>query len=296
MTIDRQQDATSGPYKISSLTILPEHDPLVGVVRWDPARSLWNIAMMAGAVAALFYATPGAIAVFVFGLAFTMCTGHSVGFHRRLIHRTFSCPKWLERVLVYSGTLVGMQGPFWVIHSHDLRDWAQRQKDCHSYLRHGQGMLLDGLLSLHYTLKLANPPAFDPGPGIADDRFYQFLQRTWMAQQIPIAIICYVIGGLPWLLWGVCMRVFVGVSMHWFVGFLCHTHGPQSWLVVDGAVDSYRDADVAVSAATLLNATRAAVSYVGKQPQIAGDRYGRAQSQARHYFAPIAWRFSRHSE
>jgi sn-1 stearoyl-lipid 9-desaturase len=210
-----------------------------GVVRWDPWRSLWNLSMLVGAIAALFNMTVGAIAVFVVLLVITMCTGHSVGFHRRLIHRTFACPKWLERLLVYSGTLVGMQGPFWVIQSHDLRDWAQRQPDCHPYLKHGHGLWMDGFLALHCKLKLANPPAFDPGPGIADDRFYQFLQRTWMAQQIPIALVCYQFGGLPAVLWGVCMRVFVGVSMHWFVGYLCHTHGPQTWLVVDGAVQAH---------------------------------------------------------
>jgi sn-1 stearoyl-lipid 9-desaturase len=237
--VDRQLDATVGPHKVSSLTILPEHDPCTGQVRWDASRSLWNSAMMLGALAALFFATPAAVAVCVLGLAITMCTGHSVGFHRRLIHRTFACPKWLERMLVYSGTLVGMQGPFWVIHSHDLRDWAQRQGDCHAYLKHGHNFCMDGFLALHCTLKLANPPAFDPGPGIADDCFYQFLQRTWMAQQMPIALVCYALGGWPWLLWGVCMRVFIGVSMHWLVGYLCHTQGPQSWLVVGGAVQAH---------------------------------------------------------
>ncbi len=236
---ERQRDATIGPFKVSSLAITPEHDPINGDVRWDPARSLWNAGMMLGAFAALFYATPAAIALCVLGLAITMCTGHSVGFHRRLIHRTFDCPKWLERLLVYSGTLVGMHGPFWVIQSHDLRDWAQRQKDCHAYLKHGHSAWKDGFLALHCTLKLANAPAFDPGPGISDDRFYQFLQRTWMAQQIPLAIIFFWLGGLPWLLWGICMRVFIGVSMHWFVGYLCHTRGPQTWLVLDGAVQAH---------------------------------------------------------
>ncbi|MEZ5690752.1 MAG: hypothetical protein R3D71_03700 [Rickettsiales bacterium] len=26
--------------------------------------------------------------------------------------------------------------------------------------------------------------------------------------------------------------------MHWFVGYLCHTHGTQDWLVNDGAVQA----------------------------------------------------------
>jgi stearoyl-CoA desaturase (delta-9 desaturase) len=196
--------------------------------------------MLLGALAlAPLYFSRSAVAVFLALLLATMCTGHSVGFHRRLIHRTFKCPKALERILVWSGTLVGMQGPFWVIHSHDLRDWAQRQPDCHPFLRHGRGLLWDGVWNLHCKLRLERPPAFDPGPGIGDDPFYRFLQRTWMLQQAPVAVALYLIGGAPWLVWGVCVRVTVGVSMHWLVGYFCHTHGPQNWLVDDGAVQAH---------------------------------------------------------
>ena len=233
-------DASSGPYKVNSLSIDPRADPMAGSVGWDPARSLWNGGMLACAcVLAPIHFSWSAVAVFVALLAVTMCTGHSVGFHRRLIHRTFQCPKWVERVLVWSGTLVGMQGPFWVIQSHDFRDWAQRQRDCHPYLRHGQGMLKDAFWNLHCRLRLKNPPGFDPGPGIGDDPFYRFLQRTWMLQQLPLAIVLFGLGGMPWLVWGICVRVATGVSMHWFVGYICHSHGPQSWLVNDGVIQAH---------------------------------------------------------
>jgi stearoyl-CoA desaturase (delta-9 desaturase) len=140
---------------------------------------------------------------------------------------------------VWSGTLVGMQGPFWVVQSHDFRDWAQRQPDCHPYLRHGQGMLKDAFWNLHCRLKLQHPPGFDPGPGIGDDPFYRFLQRTWMLQQLPVALLLFAIGGVPWLVWGICVRVTTGVSMHWFVGYICHSHGPQSWIVNQGAIQAH---------------------------------------------------------
>jgi sn-1 stearoyl-lipid 9-desaturase len=233
-------DAAAGPFKVNSLQIDPAADQLAGKVVWDPARSIWNGSMLIAAlVLAPMYFTWSAFFVFVVLLEFTMCAGHSVGFHRRLIHRTFKCPKGVERFLVWSGTLVGMQGPFWVVHSHDLRDWAQRQPDCHPYLRHGQGMIKDAFWSLHCKLLLDHPPKFDPGPGIADDSFHRFLQRTWMLHQIPIGIALYAIGGMPWLVWGVFVRVTVGVSMHWFVGYICHSHGPQSWLVNGGAVQAH---------------------------------------------------------
>ena len=236
----KQGDADHGPYKVNSLVFTRGVDPLAGTVRWDPARSVWNGGMLLLAlVLGPMYFTWGALLVFILLLAITMCAGHSVGFHRRLIHRTFKCPKWLERLLVWSGTLVGMQGPYWVIQSHDFRDWAQRQSNCHDFLKHGRGPLMDAWWNLHCRLFLRNPPAFDPGPGIADDRFYQFLQRTWMLQQLPVAMVLFAFGGLPWVVWGICVRVTVGVSMHWFVGYICHSHGPQSWLVDHGAVQAH---------------------------------------------------------
>jgi stearoyl-CoA desaturase (delta-9 desaturase) len=233
-------DAACGPYKVNSLRIHPHAEPMSGRVTWDPTRSLWNGGMLLATLElGPMYFSWGAFAVYLVLLELTLCAGHSVGFHRRLIHRTFQCPKWLERTMVWLGTLVGMQGPFWVIHSHDFRDWAQRQPDCHPYLRHGQGMLKDAFWNLHCRLTLRHPPGFDPGPGIGDDPFYRFLQKTWMLQQAPLAIVLFLIGGLPWVVWGICARVATGVSMHWFVGYICHSHGPQSWLVDEGAVQAH---------------------------------------------------------
>lgn len=233
-------DSASGPFKVNSLRFDPLADPMAGRVTWDWSRSLWNGGMLfASLVLGPIYVSWSALIVYLVLLELTMCFGHSIGFHRRLIHRTFACPLWLERTMVWMGTLVGMQGPFWIIQSHDFRDWAQRQPNCHPYLRHGQGMLKDAFWNLHCRLRLFNPPGFDPGPGIGDDRFYQFLQRTWMLQQLPLAIGLYLVGGMPWLVWGVCARVATGVSMHWFVGYICHSHGPQSWTVNDGAVQAH---------------------------------------------------------
>ncbi|HEX2592099.1 MAG TPA: hypothetical protein VHL34_11425 [Rhizomicrobium sp.] len=224
----RLADATRGPFKVHSLTITPDTDPVTGFASWDPARSLWNGGMM---LAALVFGpltfSWSAVAVFFVLLMITMCTGHSVGFHRRLIHRTFQCRKGVERALVWSGTLVGMQGPFWVMRAHDTRDWAQRQPDCHPFLKHGGGLVMDGWWNLHCKLTLAHPPQFDPGPGIGDDPFYRFLQSTWMLQQLPLALILFALGGWGWVVWGICVRVTVGVTSHWFVGYICHTRSAE---------------------------------------------------------------------
>ena len=93
-------DSASGPYKVNSLILNERVDPLDGDVVWDPARSLWNGGMLLAAVVlGPMYFSPSAFLVFAILLELTMCSGHSVGFHRRLIHRTFACPKWLEHLV-----------------------------------------------------------------------------------------------------------------------------------------------------------------------------------------------------
>ena len=86
----------------------PEH----GKVVWSPVKSVWYSGMLFCAIvfAPLTFswsaaATAGCLT------ALTLCVGHSVGLHRLLIHRSFECPLWVERIMVFFGVLVGMGGP-----------------------------------------------------------------------------------------------------------------------------------------------------------------------------------------
>jgi sn-1 stearoyl-lipid 9-desaturase len=215
-------------------------DAVAGTVRWQPVKSLWIGAMSVLAIAiAPLVVTWGAVVLFIVTTATTVCLGHSLGMHRRLIHRAYDCPLWLERTFVYLGTLVGMAGPFGMIQQHDLRDWAQRRAACHPYLAHRAGFARDGWWQLHCELVLAHPPTLVIEDRVRRDAFYRFLERTWMTQQIPWAIVFFVLGGWPWVVWGIAVRVAVSVTGHWLVGHFAHTRGPQSWHVAGAGVQGY---------------------------------------------------------
>ena len=227
------------PCAVNSLIETPGCDPVVGRVVWDPLHSLWNGGMMAATlIAGPLTISPSAFAIFVVTTGAGLLLGHSVGFHRRMIHGSFKCSLWLEHFLVWVGTVVGISGPFWMIRAHDLRDWAQRQPDCHDYLSNRRPMLIDAIWQMHGRLVLERPPAFDFGR-IGRDRFYRFLERTWMWQQLPIAAVLYLMGGWGFVVWGVCARITASVVGHWWVGHLAHTHGPQTWLVKDAGVQAH---------------------------------------------------------
>lgn len=179
------------------------------------------------------FVTPGAVLLFLVTSAVTLCAGHSLGLHRLLIHRSFAASPWVEYGLVYLGTLVGMAGPLGMVQLHDTRDWAQRQIVCHPLHAHRTGFLRDAWWQMHCRLVLTNPPRFVPEPLLARNRGLAFLEATWMVQQLPWALLFFWVGGMPWLVWGVPVRVAVSLTGHWLVGHLTHRRGPQGW-VVDG--------------------------------------------------------------
>lgn len=224
---------------VNTLIPLPDSNAQKGRVVWDPIHSLWNGGMLLASLA--FGVTTfswSALLVFLLTTGVALLLGHSVGFHRRMIHGSFDCPLWLERVLSWFGTIVGMSGPFWMIRAHDLRDWAQRQPDCHDYLAHKRPMLIDAWWQMHCRLELDHPPAFDLGR-IGRDPVHRFFERTWMWQQLPVAVVLWLLGGWPFVIWGVCARVSAAVIGHWFVGHLAHNRGPQTWLVKEAGVQAH---------------------------------------------------------
>lgn len=215
-------------------------DPVEGAVRWAPVKSLWIGTMSVLAVVLgppLF--TWDAFALFLIASAITLCFGHSVGMHRKLIHGSFECPLWLERTCVYLGTLVGMAGPYGMVRLHDFRDWAQRQPECHEYSRHGAGFWRDAFWQMHCRLALKRPPRFQLEPRLANDRFYAFVERTWMLQQAPWALLFFAIGGWSWVVWGIAVRVSICVTGHWLIGHFAHRRGRQTWVVEGASAQGY---------------------------------------------------------
>jgi stearoyl-CoA desaturase (delta-9 desaturase) len=211
-----------------------------GAVRFAPVKALWFSTMLGTWLGAGLYTVSfSAVALFLVTTGLVLLLGHSLGSHRRLIHGSYECPRWLEYLFVYFGVLVGLDGPIGLLRQHELRDYAQRLPTCHDYLRHGRSFWQDGWWQLFCKLHLRNPPRIRIEPRIAGDRFYVFLQRTWMAQQIPWALLFYAWGGWSFVVWGVCARVTAGVGGHWLIGYFAHNRGGMHFAVRDAAVQGH---------------------------------------------------------
>lgn len=203
-------------------------------------KSLWFtshalIAVIGGCITF----SPAAVAV-SFGLTITtLCLGHSIGLQRLLVHRSFECPRWFENLLVHLGTLVGMGGPFRILYMHDIRDWSQRHEQCHRYFIHQNPLWRDSLWQIHCDIRLDHPPEFQIEPRAANNRWFQFMERTWMLQQLPWAVLLHLLGGWAFVIWGISVRITVSLLGHWLVGYFAHNDGQRDWHVNGHAIQGY---------------------------------------------------------
>lgn len=217
-----------------------ETSAFIGTVKWKPIKSIWFLThLLTTILIAPFVLSISAFFVFLTLTAITLCFGHSLGMHRLLIHRSYQCPKWMEYLFVYLGVLVGMSGPIGMMMQHDLRDWAQRQTQCHDYLLHGSKILKDGWWQLNCDLVLNTPPEFNIENSVSLNKFYQFIEKTWMLQQLVLAIPLFLIGGISWLVWGVSVRIVISVGGHWLIGYFAHNKGAKNWEVEGAAVQGH---------------------------------------------------------
>jgi fatty-acid desaturase len=220
-------------------------NPVKGYVFWSWKKSLWISAhFMIGLIGGIWMHSLPSFLLFLAFTGMTACLGHSLGMHRLLIHRSYKTPALLEYFFIHLGVVFGMAGPFGMMRAHDIRDWAQRHPDCHSYLKHGSGFFKDGWWQLHCDLALDNPPQFIPEERVASDRIYQFMEKTWMLQGLPWAILFYLLGGWEWVIWGISVRIPIQLTGHWLVGYFAHNSGTRDWEIEGAAVQGH-NVDVA---------------------------------------------------
>ena len=213
-------------------------DACAGTVRLDPAKVLWNGTMLAGTIAAPFFASWASVALFSILLYATLLLGHSVGMHRMMIHRAADARPWLFRSLLLLGTWVGIGGPAQVVRTHDERDWAQRQAQCHAFFAHTARYPKDLFWQLFCRFDYSRPPTLTLEPELAHDPVVAHLSRHWRAHQLALAALLFAWGGLPFVLWGVCVRVLVSAVGHWSVTYVCHNPGPGRYHVHGAGVQA----------------------------------------------------------
>jgi len=186
-----------------------------------------------GAVAALFFFTWTNLFVLI-GLWFVAINlGIGVSYHRLLTHRGFKTYKWVEYTLAIFATLALEGGPiFWVgthrVH-HQLSD---KEGDPHTpydglWWSHA-GWIISGV-PLHAETKLLSKYA----PDLAHDPFYVWLSKYHWIPLTVLGIVLLAVGGWTMVLWGIFLRVTLGLHATWLVNSASHTFGSRRFATRD---------------------------------------------------------------
>jgi stearoyl-CoA desaturase (delta-9 desaturase) len=180
-----------------------------------------------GALAALFVFSWRALAVTLF--LYWMCAGLgiSMGYHRLHTHRSYQVPLALEYFFAVCGTLTLQGGPiFWVATHRIHHQKSDQPGDPHSPRDGGwwahMGWLLVG------ESKHSNTPLMSKyAPDLVKDRFYVWLDYFHWVPIIVLGILLFALGGLSFVLWGICLRVVVGLHSTWLVNSATHMWGSR---------------------------------------------------------------------
>jgi sn-1 stearoyl-lipid 9-desaturase len=168
----------------------------------------------------------GAVGVAVLLHWLTIGLGISLGFHRLVTHRSFRVPKVLEYFFVLCGTLAGQGGVKGWVGYHRMHHLHSDQLDDPHNSREGFWWSHISWL-MHEVRGKDDLPRFTSD--ISGDPFYEFCHKYYIPLQVALAIALYFLGGMPFVVWGIFVRLFVGFHSTCFVNSACHMVGYQNY-------------------------------------------------------------------
>ena len=192
-----------------------------------------------GAVAALFMFSWERLAVAVFLYWFATGLGISLGYHRLHTHRSYRVPLALEYFFAVCGSLTLEGGPiFWVAVHRIHHQNSDQPGDPHSP-REGAwwahvGWILFGKTN-HNNTRIVSKYA----PDLAKHRFYVWLNNYHWIPLVALSALLVALGGLPLMLWGVCLRVVAGLHATWLVNSATHMWGSRRFATRDDSRNNW---------------------------------------------------------
>jgi sn-1 stearoyl-lipid 9-desaturase len=182
-------------------------------------------------IGALFALFPGNFSWKAVGLVvllhwITGGLGITLGWHRLVSHRSFQTPKWLEYLLVFCGALSAEGGVIHWVGLHRIHHLhSDTDPDPHDS---NKGFWWSHMGWMFYEIPShADIPRFTKD--IADDPVYKFLQDYFVLVQIALGLLLLALGGWPFVVWGVFVRLVVVFHCTWFVNSATHKFGYRTF-------------------------------------------------------------------
>ncbi|MCL6432646.1 MAG: acyl-CoA desaturase [Leptolyngbyaceae cyanobacterium HOT.MB2.61] len=152
--------------------------------------------------------------------------GITLGFHRLVTHRSFQVPKFLEYFFVFCGTLACQGGPIEWIGMHRIHHlYSDQANDPHDSTK---GFWWSHMGWMLYQLPIREEiPRFTRD--INGDPVYQFLNSYFIPIQIALGVLLYALGGWPFVVWGIFVRIVAVFHCTWLVNSATHMFGYRTY-------------------------------------------------------------------
>lgn len=192
-------------------------------INWSSAIAF--LFFHAGAVAAFFYFTWSAFFVAVALYWISLSFGIGMGYHRLFTHRSYKVPRAIEYFLAVCGALALEGGPIsWVATHRIHHKYSDQDGDPHTprdgrWWAHIVWMLVGD--ATHCDVEDCAKYA----PDMVRDKFLVLLTRYHYVPLLVVSVILYLVGGLPFLLWGTFFRVTAGLHATWLINSATHLWG-----------------------------------------------------------------------
>ena len=207
---------------------------------WGPF--IWVAGLHAGALFAFSPAnfTWQALVVCLFLMWLTGGIGICLTYHRLLTHRSFGIrPRWLEYALTALGCCASQGGAVgWVADHRKHHALADREEDVHSPRRS---------LAWAYTVWWMTPEITASrhttaycqkwAPDLELDPVHRVLDRIQIIFPLLMFAGLYVVGGLPWLVWGGFVRSVLVLHTTWLVNSATHVWGYRTYATRDDSTN-----------------------------------------------------------
>ncbi len=197
------------------------------------------IAFHLGALAALFMFSwkPFLVAMLLWWVAGGF--GIGMGYHRLLTHRGYKTPRWMEYLLTICATLTLEGGPiFWVAIHRQHHQNTDKEGDPHSP---GEGGLWAhvGWLVTGRTMHNDAANLLPYVPDLRKDKFHVWISRWHWVPITTLGLLLLVLGGWPYLFWGIFFRTVLGLHSTWLVNSATHMWGSRRFATTDTSRNSF---------------------------------------------------------
>jgi fatty-acid desaturase len=201
--------------------------------------TLVMVVLHIGAIAALFMFSWKLLAFSVVLYWMTTGLGISMGYHRLHTHRSYKVPKALEYFFAVCGAATLEGGPIFWVATHRIHHQKSDQPGDPHTPRDGAWWAHMGWILLgeakHNNTRLMSKYA----PDLAKDKFYIWLNNWHWLPSVVLAVALYAIGGLPLVLWGICLRLVFGLHATWLVNSATHLWGSRRFATRDDSRNNW---------------------------------------------------------